>query len=138
MLNDLTLRIEGSDASQLSDALQILFTRELEQSVRVKKQDTKKPSQNDKSLETVLAISSFILSVPGFFLAMQTLMDRLGNKDKLDKLAMQSAKLIAGHNAIIWIQIDNQSYKFEPQNTAVIHEALVKQAALQEKKAGDE
>jgi len=133
MPTELIVQIEGEQAEVIVSALQeYLASQQLD--ITVKQKPIEAQSSDSKaSLGDVFGITSFLIALPGFYLAMESLIDRLSSKSKLEKLAKQTDELIGNRQATVWIIVDGKPYQVTSPNVSSIHEALVKQAELQEK-----
>lgn len=130
MSSDLQLLIRGKDAEKLGTALQEQLQTQSSEPISFKAQTSTESKPDDKSIEAlglVLGISSFIMSVPGFFLAMASIIDRLNNKDKVETLTQLVTELQKDHDADVLVRIDNKLYQLTPVNVEAIHEEMTKQ-----------
>lgn len=133
MPTELIMQIEGEQAEVIASALQeYLASQQLDITVKQKLIEAQS-SDSKATLGDVLGITSFILAVPSFYLAMESLLERLSSKSKLEKLAKQTDELIGNRQATVWIIVDGKPYQVTTRNVSSIHEALAKQAELQEK-----
>ncbi|HHC74790.1 MAG TPA: hypothetical protein ENK78_06925 [Thiothrix sp.] len=133
MPTELTLQIEGKQAQKIAAMLQQhLASQHLD--ITVTQKPMVSPSSDSKaSLGDVLGVAAFVMTIPGFYLTMDSLLERLSSKSKLEKLAKQTDELIGNRQATVWIIVDGKPYQVTTRNVSRIHEALAKQAELQEK-----
>jgi len=133
MTTELIFQIEGEQAEAIASALQhYLAEQDLEIAIKQKPIESQ-PGDSKASVGEVLSIAGFIMAIPGFYLTMDTVLKRLDSKSKLEKLAKQADELIGNRQEKIWITVGDKPYQLTTRNVPTIHEAMAKQAELQEK-----